>query len=261
MNAPVHPREGASAAAASAYVRSFNRFELKYLLPIDAARALCDDLARHAAPDPHSGLDGYPVYSLYWDSPELLFFWEKLDGEKLRRKLRFRRYQGGQDVFVEIKQRTDRTVQKRRTRMGVDAALELFGKGAVDPRAEDGVSDAVLQEALVLTRMHRLAPTVGVRYRRQAWFATFEPDLRVTFDTRLQYDAHELDLARPFETGAYLLHPEWCVLEVKFNHRAPHWMLALVRKHGLDVVRFSKYCAAVDLARFGGRHGLSPQLP
>lgn len=247
----------ASAAADSAYVRSFNRYELKYLVTIDAARALAADLALHAQPDPHSGLDGYPVYSLYWDSPELTFFWEKLDGEKRRRKLRFRRYEGRDDVYVEIKQRTDRTVQKRRTRMGLSDALGMFDRGSLDKARESETTDRVLQEALVLARMHRLGPTMGVRYQRQAWFATFEPDLRVTFDTRLQYDATELDLAQPFRTGNYLLHPNWSVLEIKFNHRVPQWLLALVRKHGLDVVRFSKYCAAVDLARFDGRHGLA----
>lgn len=247
-----------SPAQDSAYVRSFNRYELKYVTTVEAARALAEDLALHAAPDPHSGLEGYPVYSLYWDSPELTFFWEKLDGEKLRRKLRFRRYEGRDDVYVEIKQRTDRTVQKRRTRMAADEAVALFDRGALDPARESAATDPVLQEALALTRLHQLAPTMAVRYRRQAWFATFEPDLRVTFDTRLQYDAHELDLARPFTTGTYILDPAWCVLEIKYNHRVPHWMLALVRKHGLDVVRFSKYCAAVDLARFGGRHALAP---
>lgn len=245
--------------ASSAYVRSFNRFELKYLLPLEAAREFAAELALHAHPDPHSGLEGYPVYSLYWDSPELLFFWEKLDGEKLRRKLRFRRYEGRDEVYVEIKQRTDRTVQKRRTRLALAEVLALFDRGAIDAARESQASDPVLQEALVLTRMHKLAPAAAIRYQRQAWFATFEPDLRVTFDSRLQYDAHELDLARPERSGPYLLDPRWCVLEIKYNHRVPQWLLALVRKHGLEVVRFSKYCAAIDLARFGGRHGLTPR--
>lgn len=244
-------------APAGAYVRSFNRFELKYLVPIAAARAFADELALHAHPDPHSELAGYPVYSLYWDSPELTFFWEKLDGEKLRRKLRFRRYEGRDEVYVEIKQRTDRTVQKRRTRLPLAEALALFDRGQIDTERESRVSDAVLQEALVLTRQHKLRPAAAVRYQRQAWFASFEPDLRVTFDTRLQYDAHELDLAQPFRTGAYLLAPDWCVLEIKYNERVPQWLLALVRRHGLDVVRFSKYCAAIDLAHFQGRHGLT----
>ncbi len=246
--------------AASAYVRSFNRFELKYLVSLSAARAFLDELALHAQPDPHSGAHGYSIYSLYWDSPELAFFHEKLDGEKYRRKLRFRRYAGGDEVFVEIKQRIDRTVQKRRTRMAVGDALALFGRGALAVERENSAGDPVLQEALVLCREHRLAPRMGVRYTREAWFARFEPDLRVTLDTRLHFDAHDLDLAQPFVEGRSLLDPTLGVLEIKFNHRVPQWLLALVRKHALEVVRFSKYCAAVDKALFGGGYGLTPDV-
>ncbi|MCC7011619.1 MAG: polyphosphate polymerase domain-containing protein [Planctomycetes bacterium] len=254
------PHSDSSQSAASAYVRSFNRFELKYFLTLDAARELQADLATHCVPDPHSGAEGYSIYSLYWDSPELRCFWEKLDGEKYRRKLRFRRYLGGDEVFVEIKQRIDRTVQKRRTRMPVAAALALFDRGTLDGRLENEQEDAVVREALVLARENRLAPKCAIRYRRQAWFATFEPDLRITFDTRIQSDVHELDLARPFETGRTLLPPQLSVLEVKFNQRIPLWMLALTKKHRLEVVRFSKYCAAVDQAFFGGRHDLAPRV-
>lgn len=250
--------KSANRPAEGAYVRSFNRFELKYFVHVDAARALQADLPSHCVPDPHSGLEGYAIHSIYWDSPELRFFWEKLDGEKYRRKLRFRRYATGDEVFVEIKQRIDRTVQKRRTRMKVTDALALFDKGALDAAREYEVTDDVLREALVLVREHRLAPKAAISYRRQAWFATFEPDLRVTFDTRIQADVHELDLARPFETGRWVLPPHLCVLEVKFNHRVPLWMLALIKKHRLEVVRFSKYCAAVDQAFYGGRHDLCP---
>lgn len=247
-------------AGDSSYVRSFNRFELKYFATLEHARHLTSDLATHARPDPHSGTDGYDVYSLYWDSPELRFFWEKLDGEKYRRKLRFRRYVDAELVFVEIKQRIDRTVQKRRTRLALDDALALFDAGALDAARESATDDAVLREASVLCRENRLAPKVAIRYRRAAWFATFEPDLRVTIDTRLQYDAHELDLRRPFVQGRWLLDPQMCVIEIKYNHRVPGWLLALVKKHGLEVVRFSKYCAAIDRHAFGGRHSLTPAL-
>jgi hypothetical protein len=41
------------------------------------------DLALHAAPDPHSGSEGYTIYSLYWDSPQLRL----LLGEARRREV------------------------------------------------------------------------------------------------------------------------------------------------------------------------------
>ena len=242
------------AAAPSGYIRSFNRYELKYLLQEQQVRAFVADLEGYAHVDPYSGRTGYPVYSLYWDSPDLLFFWEKIDGEKYRRKLRFRRYQGGDGAFVEIKQRTDRTVQKRRVLWPFEQIRGVFGNGNIDPARESEVRDKVAMEALFLCRYHGLAPRMAVRYRRHAWFGSHETDLRITFDTRVQYDARALDLEQPFETGKYMLPANMAIMEIKFNDRVPRWLTRLVAAHRLDVVRMSKYCRAVDLELFQGRY-------
>lgn len=42
--------------------------------------------------DPHAGPQGYPVWSVYYDSSDLRLYWEKIEGLKFRRKLWFRRY-------------------------------------------------------------------------------------------------------------------------------------------------------------------------
>ena len=119
-------------------VRSFNRFEFKYVVPHDEMRAFIDDLEGYTVSDRHStGDSGYTVYSLYWDSPGLDFFWEKIDGQKYRRKLRLRRYTDGEYTFVEIKQRTDRTVQKRRMRLPTERVRALFRDGAIDFELEN----------------------------------------------------------------------------------------------------------------------------
>ena len=236
------------------YVRSFNRYELKYLVEHARARAFLDDLAGYCRPDPHSDAEhGYPVYSLYWDSPDLDCFWEKIDGQKYRRKLRLRRY-AGDGVFVEIKQRIDRTVQKRRMRMDVEEAARVFTAGGVDPAAEYGIDDPVGQEALFLAHMLDLRPTMAVLYRRLAYFGNYDAELRITLDSRVQYDARALDIRAPFETGKYALSPGTCVLEIKYNDCVPIWLTRLVARHELEVVRYSKYCAAIDRERFGGKY-------
>jgi hypothetical protein len=237
------------------YVRDFNRFEFKYVVPERAARELAAGLEGYAHPDPHSGPDGYPVHSVYWDSPGLVFFWEKLDGEKYRRKLRFRRYEGTDEIFIEIKQRMDRTVQKRRVLWPVERAQALFGRGDIDPALESEVDERVVMEALFLCRYHGLEPKMAVGYRREAFFGTFESDLRITFDRRLQYDTHALDLRAPFKTGKYLLDVDQVVVELKFNNRVPLWLTKLAQRQGLELQRLSKYCSAVDREHFQGQLG------
>jgi SPX domain protein involved in polyphosphate accumulation len=239
----------------TAYVRSFNRFELKYVVRHDAMRAFIGELEGYTVADGHStGASGYPVYSLYWDSPELDFFWEKIDGQKFRRKLRLRRYTNGEYTFVEIKQRTDRTVQKRRTRLPTEQVRALFRDGAIDLELECDVTDPVLTEALFLCRHFDLRPRTAVAYQRRAFFGAHESDLRITFDTRLQYDPRALDVGKPFEVGKTLIDPTVAIMEIKFNHRVPLWLTKLVSRHGLRIERYSKYCAAVDRELFGGRY-------
>ncbi len=239
-------------ATTADYIRSFNRYELKYLVEHRRAQAFLADLADYCRVDPHSDPEhGYPVYSLYWDSKDLDFYWEKIDGQKYRRKLRLRRY-ANDAVFVEIKQRIDRTVQKRRVRMDLEKAARIFGERGVDVEAEYEVDDPVGQEALFLAHTFDLRPTMAVLYRRVAYFGNYDAELRITLDSRVQYDSHALDIRRPFETGKYVLSPERSVLEIKYNDRVPIWLTKLVAHHELPVVRYSKYCAAIDHERFGG---------
>ncbi|HUR27891.1 MAG TPA: polyphosphate polymerase domain-containing protein [Planctomycetota bacterium] len=236
------------------YVRSFNRYELKYIVTHAIGQAFLADLAGYCRPDPHADAGhGYPVYSLYWDSRDLDFFWEKIDGEKVRRKLRLRRY-GNDSVFVEIKQRIDRTVQKRRVRMPLEQAARVFTHAGVDVEAEHLIDDPVGQEALFLAHRFDLRPTMAVLYRRSAWFGNYDAELRITLDSRLQYDARAKDIREPFETGKYVLSPELSVLEIKYNDRVPVWLTRLVARHQLPIVRYSKYCSAIDQEHFNGAH-------
>ena len=77
-------------------LRTFNRFELKYVLTLQQAAQFKQDLRRYLTPDKHGNDNGrYALSSLYFDSPNLRCYWEKENGIKFRRKLRLRRYETG----------------------------------------------------------------------------------------------------------------------------------------------------------------------
>jgi len=62
------------------YERSFNRFELKYIIRWNQAEALKSILLEYMTPDLHADTDGaYDISSLYFDSPQLLCYWEKIE--------------------------------------------------------------------------------------------------------------------------------------------------------------------------------------
>ncbi|MEM7204311.1 MAG: polyphosphate polymerase domain-containing protein [Planctomycetota bacterium] len=232
-----------------------NRFELKFAVPSDRVGALLDELGPYLDRDPHASATGYSVHSTYWDSPDLGCFWEKVDGQKYRRKVRFRRYRPGRHGFLEIKQRIDRSVQKRRVPITIERVRQVLGDRCES--ASDPVLHPVEQEAQFLCRHFALGPSFDVAYRRRAYFARVEPALRVTFDTRLHYEPQRgegVEEDASFECSKTLLEPSLTLMEVKFNHRVPIWLTKKIGVFGLRLVRFSKYCAAVDRELFDGRH-------
>ena len=225
----------------------FDRYELKYLVHAKQAAALLDDLEPYVKRDKNAGADGYyKITSLYLDSPELAAYWEKLDGEKYRRKVRVRTYgAGAADAFIEIKQRLNLGVAKRRTKLPV-AAAESTLRALCTGRHEPG--DAVLDEVYVLAKTERLRPTVIVSYNRAAFFDAWRRDLRITFDRNLKYRVHDLSLQGDPTRGRWFLPPDWYVLEVKFDRILPSWLCTALNRHDLKLERISKYCRAIEAA-------------
>jgi hypothetical protein len=239
-------------------MRRFNRFELKYLVPTKAAEQFKRSLRTFLVPDDHGDSRGcYYVSSLYYDGPDLTFFWEKVDGIKFRRKLRIRHYESAQPlgddtpVFVEIKQRLNRVTQKRRVLLPYRGALRLCDERQM-PEASLYVKTAydadVLDEVASMLWQYDLGRASVVRYARQALIGTeYDIGLRVTFDTDLSYRCDPLELDGETD-GLPLFPPDWTVIEIKVNERIPYWLTELVAAHNLNLVRVSKYCRSVELA-------------
>ena len=235
-------------------IRNFNRFELKYLITLQQAEQLKSGLKAYLVPDEHSETNGrYVVSSLYYDSPGFRCYWEKLDGLKVRRKLRIRWYETGEvlaeetPVFLEIKQRLDRVTQKRRVHLPYGEALRLCNDRQVpDHTPEDG---AIIEEILAFLWQYNLRPASIVRYDRQAFIGTdYDIGLRVTFDTSLSFQSHRLHLHEQ-PSCLPMLHPGLVVMEVKVNERIPYWLTDMIAAHNLQLARFSKYCRSIEATK------------
>jgi SPX domain protein involved in polyphosphate accumulation len=245
-------------------VRMFNRFELKYLLTLQQAERFKNALHAYLVPDEHGSHNGrYALASLYYDSPDLRCYYEKVDGIKFRRKLRIRRYETGEaltdeaPVFVEIKQRIDRVTQKRRVILPYRDALRLCNDRQI-PEHEAG-DGAIIDEIFVFLWQYNLRPVSIVRYDRQAFIGTkYDLGLRVTFDTALSFQAHQLHLHEG-PSGLLMLPPHQVVMEIKVNERIPYWLTELIAAHNLQMVRVSKYCRSIEAAtRLPWTHWRSP---
>ena len=235
-------------------IRSFNRYELKYLLDVDFAEEVMKRLEAYMVPDSHGDKYGnYVLSSLYYDSDDFHFYWEKVEGLRYRRKLRIRLYEDGKKltdtskVYVEIKQRLDRVTQKRRIILPYKKALELCDQRI--PLHFDNERDQMIGEEIhSMTHVYDLKPQCITSYHRRAFNGTeYDPGLRVTFDTNLRYRRNNLDLAAK-QLGPFMLAPHRCVMEIKVNDRIPYWLTELAADQNFQLIRVSKYCAGLEMA-------------
>jgi len=239
-------------------LHAFNRYELKYLVPVEQAAHIRDELGERMDRDLHSPVGGYGVWSLYYDTPQLRFYWEKIEGLKFRRKLRIRHYgdlDGVTDespVCVEIKQRVNRVTQKRRITLPYATARKLCDeRELIDHSAKE---NAFVNEVLELVVRLNLQPTAITGYQREALVGRDQDTgLRVTFDRRIRGRDRDFHFGTPNPENRFIIPPRMSVMEIKVNERTPYWITDLAAKRNLSLVRISKYVQSVEA------YGLAPR--
>ncbi|MBD8053967.1 polyphosphate polymerase domain-containing protein [Rhodococcus ruber] len=250
-------------------LHAFNRYEIKYFVDELKVPDLRRELTARMDTDPYSPHGGYPVTSLYYDTPDLRFYWEKIEGLRFRRKLRMRLYGNPSEcthdtpVHIEIKQRVNRVTQKRRIAMPYGTAQRWL-----DGRQEVGCDPPqrpFVHEVTTLIGNLDLRPIVTTGYLREA-FVGREADLglRVTIDHKV----HGRDRDFGFASGAqnrFVVPPKLAIVELKANERVPYWATDLTARMDMSVVRVSKYCQSVEAfglaprSRFGAPELVLPQ--
>ena len=235
---------------ALASLRAFNRFELKYLVARNQIGDVRADLAARLQTDPHSADGAYTVWSRYYDTTGLEFYWEKIDGIRFRRKLRIRHYglpselHDDSPVYVEIKQRVNRVTQKRRLRLAYRAARALCDDHTLPSLSGHELS--IGSEVLSLAAGLDLQPSAVVGYRRLAMIGgETDGGLRVTFDSHLRGRTTDLDLHAAVPTNP-VLPRDMAIVEVKVNERVPYWLTDKIARHNMQLIRISKYCTSVE---------------
>ena len=193
----------------------------------------------------------YVVRSIYFDSPELDYYFEKIEGVPNRKKIRLRGYDtpesSNSTVFTEIKRKFQIPIKKDRAKLKFDEAIKLFNH---DLKIEDVWNNANQLENANRFFYHigkaNLKPVVLVAYDREPYLSKTDETIRVTIDKNLRsyafpsiedlYTDHQLKLVMP----------NTFILEVKFNKFYPSWMKSIAHTLNLKQVSASKYCLSID---------------
>jgi hypothetical protein len=240
-------------------IKQFSRYELKYLVTTDQCEEFIKILPNYLEPDSRGDQYGrYHITSLYYDTEDHRAYWNKIEGHKFRRKVRIRVY-GAEVVtpesscFAEIKQRINKTLQKKRVVLPYASAEILCGSG--DILAEEGeMSEAerqVVSEIRYLQSNLQLQPACVVSYDRMAFDGgEYDDGLRITFDTNLKGRVHDLSLlSTNYAQNQFFFAPNVCIVEIKVNYRVPYWLTEMIGKYRFTLRRVSKYCAALEKSK------------
>jgi len=246
----------ATATATASALHRFNRYEIKYYLPESNIAEFREKIQQRMGEDANKRDSSKRITSLYYDSTDLRFYWEKIEGLRFRRKLRIRAYGEPEKinddtiVFVEIKQRVNKVTQKRRIPLTYKEA-KMLCDDRTNPE-NPAVRDAFVNEVLTLSETADLQPMVITSYHREA-FVGVDADLglRITMDHRVQGRNTDFDLGTN-AANKFIIPSHLSIVEVKANERVPTWYTDLAAELGLDVVRVSKYCKAIEASSIQG---------
>lgn len=252
------------------------RYELKYVVEETRARAITGFLRGHLRPSAYNrggSIPGETVTSLYFDSPDLLFYRQNFAGLKNRIKLRIRFYDNDWDqpAFLEIKRRVSDAICKERTMISREIVRQMLqqrwpslSRGSQSEPAPFGPKQvAVQQEFSRLCNVAQARPMLYVSYIREAFVGVDDGPLRVTLDRQLRgalYEGEER-IALPqrgVPPHVHTVSPEAVVLELKFNRSCPLWMQKMVRVFNLHRRSLCKYTICTEaLGLLRGRRGLA----
>jgi hypothetical protein len=240
-----------------------SRYEQKYIITDDVALQIREFVRSYLELD-ENGVGkpnfSYPVHSLYLDSADLKTYWDTINGNKNRYKLRLRFYNSHPDspVFFEIKSRMNNCIQKQRggvLRSAVDEILAGRMPAPSDLVSKDPKHVVALQNFSRRMMEIDARPKVHIAYYREAYVPHDDNSARLTMDREVRSEPEPTTVLSTDMNKPILVWGHDVVLELKFTNRFPDWFRELVRIFGLRQCGAAKY---VDGVALQGEYRLRP---
>ena len=225
-------------------IKSFKRYEKKFLLNQQQYDVLVSKLSDYMEPDQHC-LDGknYSIYNIYYDTVHSDVIRHSISKPYYKEKLRLRSYKVPKKptdkVFLELKKKINGIVNKRRVVLTLQEAKDFVERG-VRPPSRDYMSEQVINEIAYYLSHEVVKPAVYIGYTRKAFFSKNDPEFRLTFDSKILTRRENLTL----ESGYYgedILKENQYLMEVKILGAIPVWFTQILSELEIYNTKFSKY--------------------
>ncbi len=202
------------------------RHELKYYITEADYVLLSRQLNLLLKHDENAGPEGdYYIRSLYFDDFKNTALVDKLAGVEKRKKYRIRIY-GLSDKMIRLerKNKDKDYISKDSLRLTRDEYEKIM---AGDVGFLLGKENQLAKDFYYEVKTKRLHPTVIVDYVREAYVHPIK-NLRITFDKMVKTGRNSTDMFDPNVPLASVLKPGMVVMEVKFQHGMPDYLIAVL---------------------------------
>ncbi|GIM28360.1 molecular chaperone [Clostridium polyendosporum] len=225
-------------------IKTFKRYEKKYLISIEQYNKLIPRLLKYMELDKHcKHNENYSIYNIYYDTENSDVISHSISHPYYKEKLRLRSYgipdSPNDRVFLELKKKIDGIVSKRRAKLTLEEAYKFLEFGE-KPVSDEYHNKQVLSEIEYYLRNNPVHPTVYIGYKRTALFGKENKDFRVTLDSKILTRRNILRLEEGY-FGEDLLERDQYLMEVKIIGAMPIWFTKLLLELSIYSTHFSKY--------------------
>ncbi len=215
------------------------RREEKYPLDVTHAHYYRNVFASILMTDSFSKNGSYMVRSLYFDTPDDKDFFQKINEQNIRRKIRLRIYHpNDQSAKLEMKQKENIFQKKRSLKVSKEDALTLIdGQYSVLLNYEDDFAT----ELYTIMQSELYQPKSIVEYQRYAFMAK-ENNIRLTFDSDICATESSFDLFSENLPLTPVFPLDKVIFEVKYDKFMLKYISDIISRVDARNISSSKYC-------------------
>ncbi len=213
----------------------FKRIEKKYFVSPEQIESLMNKIKDLVEPDKH-GVS--TICSLYLDTPDFLLIRNSIEAKTYKEKLRLRSYgtpENQDKVFLEIKKKFKGVVYKRRVSLPLCKAIKY-----IDTLEKPDDSQIMREIDYAMNFYNHPKPRMLISYKRMAYFAKDDENVRITFDSAVRYRTENLDLSDG-DYGTKILPDDVIIMEIKTSGAMPLWLSKSLDECKIFPTSFSKY--------------------
>lgn len=211
------------------YDNTFRRVEQKYIINKEKKDKLLNSIANYIEEDEYFKSE---ISNIYFDNDNHELLVESLEKPDFKIKVRLRSYNQSDIVFLEIKDKVNGIVGKRRIKLTLDEFYDYINNNKVK-------DNQIMKELDYYFKLFCLKPSIFVAYDRLSYREKNNKNLRITIDANLRSRYNDLKL----ENGSYgnnYFDNDMYIMEIKVLDSMPLWLVKSLSDLKIYPISFSK---------------------